>query len=419
MATTSLTPTDDPASDAAGLLLRVGLAVLGVAVPVAMPWSRRAIFILVPVGAAIVLLAGLLMSNVPIRRRLAAAVFSPAAACGLALIGWVALSLLWSPVASLGVERMAKSAGTLLLAAAAIAFLPERTRTSNLNLFPLGILGAAVVTLALVASGQALLVPQDTDSTLERAVVTMVVLVWPALAAMAIRGRWAAAAIVVVAVVAAGMAAWSTSALVALAIGALGFTVSTGNPLRVGRALGIAAAALIVLGPAVPFLVALLLKGAGALVVSAQPVLQPAADAMRAWADLVVAEPDRLVTGHGLGLATYAPTVGFLPADTPRSLLFELWYDFGLVGAVLTAILVRLAFDVVARLSPTVAPFLIAELLSLLAVVVLGLATTQLWWLTLGGVALLSFATVLRGEYRTVRPLARLEPQVAPLPRGS
>ena len=116
-------------------------------------------------------------------------------------------------------------------------------------------------------------------------------------------------------------------------------------------------------------------------------------------------------------MAQVAPTMGYLPPDTPRSLLFELWYDFGVVGAVLTAVLVRSAFGIIGRLSPTVAPFLLAEFIAMLTIVFSGLETTQLWWVTMLGLVTVAFSTVVRGEYRTTRPVARLEPQIAPLSR--
>lgn len=408
---------DGPANEAASLLLRVGLSIIAIAVPVSTVLSRRAPFILLPVGAGIVLVAGLLLSDVPIRRRLAGALLSTAGFCGMAMIGWSALSLLWSPVGTLAVEKLAKTAGTIALVAATAAFLPERTRTSNLNLFPLGILAAVAVTLFVTLTQADAFAVQEPDSILERTVVTLVVLIWPALAAMAIRGRWIATVVVVIAVTLATMAAWSSLALTALALGSVGFVAATGNPVGGARLLGIVAAAMILLGPAMPFAIALALKPATALAGGQLPALQGATETARVWAELVVSDPVRLVTGHGIDMALVARSVGFLSPDAPRSLIFEIWYDFGVVGAVLTAVLVSCAFSIVGRLSPTVAPFLIAELVAMLAIGFSGLETTQIWWVTLGGVMGVAFSTVVRGEYRTTRPVARLEPQIAPLPR--
>ena len=408
---------EDPAADAAMLLLRLGLTILGVAVPVSMAVSRRALFILVPVGASLVLVAGLLLSDHPIRRRIGDTLLSVTGLCGLGLIGWAALSIAWSPVGLGGAERVAKTAGTLLLVVVTIAFLPERTRTSNLNLFPVGILLSVALTLYVALGGPMPTTLQPADNTLERAVVTLVVLVWPALGAMAIRDRWVPAGIVVLAVMCAAMAAWSSIALAALALGSVTFAVATAQPERVGRVLGVLAAALILLGPAVPFAVALVLKLLATAGADHWADLSTVLESARIWADVVVREPIRLLTGHGIDMTAVAPSDGFLPPQTPSSLLFEIWYDFGLVGAVLAAVLARNAFAVVGHLSPTVAPFLLAEIVAVLTVAICGLDTTQLWWVTMLGVAGLAFAIVVRGQYRTTRPSARLEPRIAPLPR--
>ena len=401
----------DPAEDAAVLLLRIGLALLAIAVPVSLVLSRRALFILVPIGAALLLGAGLLLSETPLRKGLRATLLSTAGLSGMGLIAWGALSYVWSPVGPDAAERMAKIGGTILLVIVTAAFLPSRTRTSNLNLFPIGIIAAIAVTLAVALAGPNAFVFQSDDSTLERAVVSLVVLVWPALGALAIRDRWAAAGVVVVGTMLAAMAAWTSVALAALALGSVAFVLSTSQPARVARRLGLLAAALFILGPLVPFATGLVLKALVGVLGNRVPDLVDAVETMRVWAGLVVAEPARLITGHGLDMATLAPAAGFLPQQTPKSLLFEIWYDFGVIGAVLAAVLVRSAFEIIGRLSPTIAPFVLAELVAVLTIAFCGLDTTQLWWVTLLGVVALSFTTVVRGQYRTTRPAARVEPQ--------
>ena len=77
----------------------------------------------------------------------------------------------------------------------------------------------------------------DADATLERAVVSLVVLVWPALGALAVRERWTSAALLVVGITLSAMAAWTPVALTALALGAVAFAVATLSPRRAGRGL--------------------------------------------------------------------------------------------------------------------------------------------------------------------------------------
>ncbi|WP_131194474.1 peptide ABC transporter permease [Lichenihabitans psoromatis] len=409
---------EDPAEDAAVLLLRIGLAVLAMAVPISMVLSRRALFILVPIGAGLLLVAGLLLSDRSLLRRLRTTLLSTAGLSGLGLLAWSALSLVWSPVGIDAAERLAKIGGTLLLVIVTAAFLPERTRTSNLNLFPLGIVAAVAFTLATALGAPGAFSFQTDDSTLERAVVSLVVLVWPSLGALAIRDRWMAAGLIVVAVAVAAMAAWTSVALAALALGSLTFAIATIDPGRIGRLLGVVVAVLFLFAPAVPFGIGLLFKGLLALFGDRLPDLTTATETMRIWATIVVSEPVRLITGHGLDMATLAPLSGFLPPQTPKSLLFEIWYNFGVIGAVLAAVLSLSAFRIIGHLSPTVAPFVLAEFVAVLTIAFCGLDTTQLWWVTLLGVVALAFATVVRGQYRTSRPMARLEPSIAPPPRG-
>ena len=51
---------EDPAAAAAGLILRLGIAILALAVPCGAVISRRLLFVLMPVGAALMLIGGLL-----------------------------------------------------------------------------------------------------------------------------------------------------------------------------------------------------------------------------------------------------------------------------------------------------------------------------------------------------------------------
>ena len=117
-------------------------------------------------------------------------------------------------------------------------------------------------------------------------------------------------------------------------------------------------------------------------------------------------------TGHGLDLATRGAVVGFLPPEIPRSLAFEIWYDLGLLGALAAAAVAYGGFSLAGRTSEAVAPFLLAEIVSGLTFALWGLDTTELWWVTTLSVGALAFAVVIRGQYRTERPLARVMPTV-------
>ena len=148
---------------------------------------------------------------------------------------------------------------------------------------------------------------------------------------------------------------------------------------------------------------------------SQAPVLADVSGSVRIWADIVSGEPLRLLTGHGFDVSGPATASGFIPPPAPHSLLFEAWYELGLVGAIGAAVFAAGAFLAVGRASPIVAPFLIAELMAALTVALWGSDTTQLWWITFLGVATVSFVHVVRGQYRTDRPAVDvLQPNASP-----
>ena len=287
--------------------------------------------------------------------------------------------------------------------------LPERTRTSNLYLFPLGLVPAGIATavFGLVGAQRLSLFP-DADATLVRSVVSLVVLVWPALGALAVRERWTSAALLVVGITLSAIAAWTPVALTALALGAVAFSVATLSPRRAGLVFGAVAGAVLLFAPGIPFVFGPAFDRLGQMTGGSVPELGQMARALHTWADLVASDPVRLVTGHGLDLAARGAVVGYLPPEIPRSLAFEIWYDLGIVGAVAAALVAFGGFASAGRTSEAVAPFLLAEIVSGLTFALWGLDTTELWWVTTLSVGSLAFAVVIRGQYRTERPQAQV-----------
>ena len=413
MVSSTQRPLADPAAGAALLLIRLGLIVLAFGVPMSVVVSRRALFTLLPVGIGLLFVATTLLPRPPFAHRLRAFFLAPAGLAALALFAWIALSIVWTPFPADASQRWLKEVGTLLLVVLVAALLPERTRTSNLYLFPLGLAAAALATFAVsLVDPRTFGTFQDADSTLERAVISLVMLAWPALGALAVRDRWISTILLAVGVALAAMAAWTSIALAALALGAIVFSVATFGPERAGRVLGIIVGVAILLAPALPLAFAPAAAGLAERLSDKLAMLGDAAQSLHVWADLVTREPVRLITGHGFDMATRATYSGYLPADTPRSLLFVIWYELGLVGAVAAAVLAVGGIAAAGRTSPTVAPFLLAEIMTCLVLGFWGLDTTQLWWMTIIGVAGVAFANVNRGQYRTDRPPAYFDGNV-------
>ena len=417
MPPSSSRPIDDPAADAALLLIRLGLLVLAFAVPLSAVISRRALYTLLPIGGGLLIVAASLLPRPPVKRRLAGALTTAAGLGALVLLAWSAASIIWTPFPAEAAQRWLKEGGTIMAVGLVMALLPERTRTSNLYLFPLGLVPAGIATAVFgLVGAQRLSQFPDADGTLERAVVSLVVLVWPALGALAVRERWTSAALLVIGITLSAMAAWTPVALTGLALGSVAFAGATLSPRRAGVVFGAAAGAVLLFAPGIPFVFEPLFDRLGTITGGRVPEFAEMARGLHVWADLVASDRLRLVTGHGLDLATRGAVVGYLPPEIPRSLAFEIWYDLGLVGAAAAALLAFGGFVLAGRTAVAVAPFLIAEIVSGLTFALWGLDTTELWWVTTLSVGALAFAVVIRGQYRTERPHAQVVPRVEPLP---
>jgi hypothetical protein len=131
---------------------------------------------------------------------------------------------------------------------------------------------------------------------------------------------------------------------------------------------------------------------------------------MQTWADIIVADPSRLLTGHGLETALRNRISQALDPDAPKSLLFEVWYELGLLGALGLTALMMFGIAAVSQLSRSIAPFALGCMGFAFALSVIGLGTSQTWWITALSTTAIVFAAVARGEYKTERPLALKEP---------
>jgi hypothetical protein len=390
---------DDPAADAAGLLLRIGLAILAVALPVAAVLSRRAVFSLMPVGSVLILAAAVVSPSPGSLTRLRNALRSPVGLASLFLLGWAALSLLWTPFLNLAAERLFKVAGTVILVTMAGAFLPERTRVANLYLFPVG-LSIATLMAIFVALRLLFFAPgaYETESlTADRAAITLVAFLWPSLAALTARQRFIWGGVLAVATAVALVLSWTPVALAALAAGALTVVISMSQPKQASRILSLVIASIILFAPLMALAISLHLGD--------QPgIFEPSA----IWGRMITTELPRLFTGHGLDTAIRGISMGYLPPQTPRGILFECWYELGIVGAIATAVVAAFAFWLAGASHPGVAPFLLAGLVSTLTIAIWSENSAQIWWVSLLGAVSIVFVCVLRGQYRTSRPAATM-----------
>jgi hypothetical protein len=128
---------------------------------------------------------------------------------------------------------------------------------------------------------------------------------------------------------------------------------------------------------------------------------------LRIWRSIVAGEPERLITGHGFETALRGRVEGLLPVNAPNTILFELWYELGVVGALAAAVALFAAITASGRNSPSVVPGMTAAFAAAFAFACLGIGTAQMWWFTALALVVLVFVAIERGQFRTTRPKAR------------
>jgi hypothetical protein len=386
---------DEPAEEASRLLLRIGVFLLFVISLIAPIVARQTIYVLLPIGAALLLAAATITPEEGSARSMRSIVLSSPFLAALLLAAWTALSLLWTPFEG-PAERFAKIAATLALVALATGFLPLRTKTSNLNLLPIGV-GAATIALAAITL---LLKPHYTlDDILDvgplgRAGLGLSLLVWPAMGALAVRDRWYWAAALAVATALACYLSRAPNAMPALAAGAAVFAAAFGRPRLMSSAIAALMAAIVLLAPLAAYQAHLL-----------WPENPPAFFRHLAfWGQMIDADGWRTLIGHGFGAATWGVLGGYLTPATPRSLIFKIWFDLGVLGAAAAALVAARASLFVGQSRPALAPFLLGGIGAGFAICLFGPAAEQLWWLTLAGLDAIAYALVMRGQFRKRLP---------------
>lgn len=388
----------DPAAAAARLLLRLALLLLMVVVPIGELFFYGPLYVLLPVGACILILAGRLARDNQDGLRLAAVVRSPIAGAALFLFLWAGLSLLWTPFPNEAVTRYFKVFGTALVVFFAILSLPAKTRAENLYLLPVALAITAIVTILLTAFAPRIFWQGTTpDATLaQRSVMTLTILLWPAIGALALREKWLLAAALGGAVIIAVLSTFIQVALVALALACVVYAIAVSEPQRVGQILGFGLAALVLLAPG----------AALATLVIAHLAHVPSVGPGFIFAHLVAHQWPRFITGHGLDFATRAIEIGVLPPGAPHSILFKIWYELGVLGAVAFSVLAASVFILAGRTPNYIAPALLAGLVAGLVVAVWGVETTQIWWISLSGLDAIAFALIGNAVPRAHRPYA-------------
>ena len=401
MANFSLPASNDAAEAASRLLQRLGFVVLALGAPCAEALSSRAIFLFFPIGTALLLVAAMLNPVKGVGGRLSAALGSPIGLVSLALIAWAALSLAWTPFPVEAIEHLLKLAATALAVIVALCCSRDHMRATDLYLFPVGVALAmlAILTMALADNAG---VGSYADRT-ERSGVALVIMLWPAMAGLAARGRNGLARLLMILAAAFIFAIGAPVTAAALFVGVLVLSFAISDVKRTVTDLGILAAAIVLLSPLAPAVAPTMARWFfHAKLSSLSGPLAPLAGA----AEILLHEPLRLFTGHGIDTAVRGVQAGLLPAPVPRVALFEIWYELGIIGALLSATLVWLGFRGVGATGSKVAPYLVAALACDLTLAFLSEDFSQMSWVTLLAVSALSTGAAARSQYRTKRPPA-------------
>ncbi len=391
----------DAGADAARLLRRLGFAVLAIGAPCAEALSSRAIFVFFPVGVALLLVAAMLDPVRGALDRAREAFSSPIMGLSLALCGWALLSLAWTPFPAAALQHVGKLVGTAGLALLAIVFMREHARAGDLYLFPTGV-ALAMLSVLLVAVA-AHIGWDPNDGRIARMGISLVVLMWPAMAGLAARGRNGYARLILILASTFVFAIGAPVTAAALLVGVLGLSFSISDVKRTAFDFGLVAAIVILFSPLAPAVAPTLARWFyHAKLASLDEPFPPLAAA----SEILLHDPLRLFTGHGFDAAIEGLKSGLLPPRTPRVALFEIWYECGVIGAALAAAIVWFGFRALGALNPRIAPYLVAAFAADLTLGFLAVDFSQMWWATILAVSAISAAVAHHSLYRTKRPAA-------------
>jgi hypothetical protein len=397
MASFSISASSDAAEDAARLLQRLGYVVLALGAPCAEALSSRAIFLFFPIGMALLLVAALLNPVKGVGERIYQALWSPMGLVSLALLAWAVLSLAWTPFPVEAVEHLFKLTGTALSVIVVLACLRDHMRAADLYLFPIGVVLAMLAILALALADHAGM--GSYGEKIQRSSSALVIMLWPAMAGLSARGRNGLARLLMILAVAFVFAIGAPVTAAALLIGMLVLSFAISDVKRTVFDLGIVAAAIIILSPLAPAISPALARW---FFHAKLATLSGPFTSLAGAAEILLHEPFRLFTGHGVDTSIRGlETAG---APIPRVVLFEIWYELGVIGAVLGAALAWLGFRSIGGTGARIAPYLVAALACDLTLGFLSQDFSQMSWVTLLAVSAVSAGAAARSQYRTKRP---------------
>ena len=391
----------DDATDASRFFSRIGYVVLAVGAPVGVVLHPLGLYVMFSIGVGLILIAAALEAQPGFLERFMRPFGVPAFLALIAGLAWATLSILWTPypvaAGQLTLKLSALLAATMLAAAAP----RENASATDLYLFPIGVV-AGMATMAARALSEQLkrgvgrrqargrrrgdrrpVVPGDRGTRGARtqrsgaapADRRAVLRLYRQLPSAHHRG-------------------------VCGLSGAVVLDLGHGTH-RARTELG--AAALILLSPLIPALAPTVSTWIFHARLASLPAPYPS---LSLAADIFIHHKLRLITGHGFATVSRGVHDGILPAETPRALAFMVWYELGVVGAMVAAAGAWLAFRDLKRAPARLAPYMAAALSAIVALAFLNVDFVEMTTLTLIAVAVISTDVAARSQYRTTRPSA-------------
>ena len=391
----------DDAADASRFFSRIGYLVLGVGAPVGVVLHPLGLYVMFAIGVGLILIAAALDAEPRFLERFLRPFFVPAFLALLAGLAWAALSILWSPYPVPAGQRLIKLGVLLVATMAAVAAPRENASATDLYLFPIGVLAgmAAIVARALAER----MTGAPDDGRLAAGAVAIAVLLFPAMGGLAARGRNGLARLLLILALCFAYIESYAPVTIALFAGYLALSFAISDLSRTARELSLGAAALILLSPLIPALAPTVSAWIFHARLSSLPAPYPS---LSVAADVFTHDKLRLITGHGFATVSRGVRDGILPARTPQALAFTVWYELGILGAILAAAGAWSAFRDLARAPARLAPYMAAAFSAVIALAFLNVDFAEMTTLTLIGVAIISTDVAARSQYRTSRPSA-------------
>jgi hypothetical protein len=401
MAGISRSARKDDAADASSFLSRMGYVVLALAAPVGVTLHPFAIFVLFPIGVALLGFSALLDPPGDLGQRILRALTSPIALLAIAGLGWAALSVVWTPFPVAAGQHLLKLGAWGFAVLVALCAPRERAKATDLYLFPIGLV-LLMVTILAVWLAWRLGAPVDLGRILDGGTVFAVML-FPVMGGLAARGRNGYARLMLIMAFIYAFAIGSTPTMVALFIGFIALSFALSDLPRTANDLSWVAAAAIVLAPGLAVLAEAVVRW---IIRAKLPSLPPPYSSLAEATTVVTRETPRLITGHGLETVARGVHYGDLPPQTPHSLLFQLWYELGIVGALIAAAAAWFGFRAIGDAPPRLAPYLTAALACNLTLAILSSDLSDMTWFTALALSIIAADVAARSQYRTTRPSA-------------